>query len=216
MVALGMVGATGCGGSARSEDGPPFTSASPVAASPDTALPPVVRQVPKRLRAKFALFRSPPEGLPIGVTLALSGISTFGANWRLAQALPGTPWPAWLIPGRGYVCLMQQETPRGGIGQTCALTRDVLEHGMSITTMSADPSSQAKVSPITPSGPTQRVVMGVVPDGTRAVRVHTPRSPSVRSTVSHNVFALRDRTLDPPETITLIDSHFNPQITRSK
>jgi hypothetical protein len=203
-VVLGIVGATACGGSRPSENSPASQPSHPAGASPSPASLPVARRVPRLLRAKFALFRSPPEGLPISVTLALSGISPYGANWRLAQALPGAPWPAWLIPGRGYVCLMQQETPRSGIGQTCALTQDVLESGLSITTLPADPSSQAEPFPSKPSEPAQRVVMGVVPDGTRAVRVHTPRSDSAWSPVSQNVFALRDKALDPPETVTPI------------
>jgi hypothetical protein len=165
---------------------------------------PVVRQMPKRLSAEFALFRSRPEGLPIGVMQALAGSSPYGANWRLAQGLPGAPWPAWIIPGRGYVCLTQQETPRSGVGQACTPTREALKSGLFITTMSADPRSEGEAFPWMPNKPTQRVVMGVVPDGTRAVRVHTPRSAAAWSRVSQNVFTLRDRALDPPETITLI------------
>lgn len=202
-VAIGMVGATACGGSHPSEDSPASQPSGPAAASPIPASLPVVHRVPRHLRAEIALFRSRPEGLPIGVTLALSGGSPYGANWRLAQALPGTPWPAWLIPGRGYVCLLQQETSRSGVGQTCAPTREVLESGMFITTLAAPPS-QGGALPSKRDKPTRRVVIGVVPDGARAVRVHTPRSPSVRYMVSHNVLALRDRALDLPETFTLI------------
>lgn len=192
-VALSIVGATACGGPRSSEDASVSTSASLAAASPDSASLPIIRQVPKRLRAEVALFRSPPEGLPIGVTLALSGVSTHGANWRLAQALPGTPWPAWLIPGRGFVCLMQQKTSRSGIGQACAAERKVLANGIFSTTLAANPQLQAAT----------RVVIGVVPDRTRAVRVHTPYVPTARVTVRQGVFTLSDDTSAPPESITL-------------
>jgi hypothetical protein len=181
-IALSMVGATACGGSQPSEGGS--------AASSHPASPSVLRQVPKRLRAEFALFRSAPEGLPLGVLQVLAASSTYGVNGRLAQVLPGAPWPAWLIPGRGFVCLAQQETPRSGIGQTCAPTREVLKSGTFITTLSAKA--------------TQRVVLGVVPDGTRAVRVYTPKSATALVTVSRNVFDVRDRAPGPPETIALV------------
>lgn len=184
-----MVGLPACGGSQPSEDG----TVRP--AAPDPSASPVVHQVPKGLRAQFALFRSLPEGVPTGVMQALAGSSPMRVDWQLAQSLPGAPWPAWIVPGRGQVCMAQQETPRSGIGLTCAPTREVLKKGVSITTISADSEE---------SRPSYRVVLGAVPDGTRAVGVRTPQSSPARATVEQNVFALRDRTLDPPETITLI------------
>ena len=190
-IALLPVSLSACGETGSAADG----SVSPAAVSPDPASPPVVRQVPMRVRAEFALFRSLPEGMPSAVTQALAASSPYGVNWQLAQSLPGAPWPAWIAPGRGHLCLAQQETPRSGIGLACALTREVLEEGVFITTISADSEG---------SKPSHRAVIGVVPDGARAVRVHTPRSAPAFSTVRQNVFALRDRTLDPPEAITLI------------
>lgn len=50
----------------------------------------------------------------------------------------------------------------------------------------------------------ERVVVGLVPDGTRAVRVHTPGFAAGVSTVADNVFVLRDAITDSPEAITLI------------
>lgn len=187
-VALATVGLSACG-----EDRPSADSSVTAAVNPGPEAPPEIRQVPKPLRAKLALFRSLPEALPADVMQTLAASPPYGANWQLAQSLPGTPWPAWIAPGRGHLCLAQQESPRSGIGQTCALTREVLSVGVFISTISADSKG---------SKPSYRVVLGVVPDGTRAVRVYTPGSAPGQSTVKQNVFALRDRTLDPAETIT--------------
>jgi len=133
--------------------------------------------------------------LPISLMQALERSSPYGVNWQLAQSLPGAPWPAWIAPGRGHVCLAQQETPQSGIGQTCAPLRNVLKEGVFITTLSASSKRRR---------PAQRVVIGVVPDGTRAVRVHTPGSAPALSTVQQNVFALRDGARDPAEGLALL------------
>jgi hypothetical protein len=80
----------------------------------------------------------------------------------------------------------------------------MLERGTFVATLPARPPPQAGVLSPKSGKPTQRVVIGVVPDGTRAVLVHTPKSAIASSTVSQNVFTLRDRTPDPPEVVTLI------------
>lgn len=194
VVLLAIAGGAACGKSdvsaERAKPLPPALAATEVA----PVSVPAINQVPQRLSAKIALFRSLPERLPADVTDVLTA-APHGVSGLLAQTLPGAPWPAWIVPGRGQLCLVQQETSLSGIGQTCASTRQVLKEGTFITTLSANSTGRK---------PTARVVIGVVPDGTRAVRVHTPGTAPARATVDQNVFTLRDRLLGPAAAISLI------------
>lgn len=190
-----VAGISACGGSRASDDDGSTGSESPVAIGPGQrhgASPPVVGRLPERLRTEFALFRSPPEGLPTRVGQVLGSRPMYGMNPSLAQAISGAPWPAWVVPGRGFVCLLYQQSPQAGVGQACTIARRVVVHGVFAATLAADRAE-----------PGRRVVFGVVPDGARTVHVHTPGFASASAPVRGNVFALRDRTSEPPEAITL-------------
>lgn len=160
-------------------------------------------QVPVRLRERVALLRSDPEGLPLSIVRALGSTHLYGANWTLAQALPHSPWPAWLVPGRGYVCLMQQESPRSGIGLACTSTEATLTSGVFITTISARATPGSARSRRS-ARPARRTVVGVVPDGAESVRVYTRGGQPRRARVADNVFSLRDSDLAPAESIALV------------
>ena len=157
-----------------------------------------------RSRAELALFRSSPEGLPIQVKQALRDHSTNGLNWSLAQRVPRAPWRAWIVPGRGVVCLLHVQPQTGAIGQACTATGRLLRDGMFVASLAADPSQADGAFASSRAEPGRRVVFGVVPDRARTVRVHTPGVTPATAQVSENSFALRDETDAPPETITFI------------
>lgn len=200
------------GGTACGDSQPPDTasSTSPVgpgtfaAGARDSSTPPAVRRLPERLRAELALFRSSPEGLPIQVKQALRDHSTNGLNWSLAQRVPRAPWRAWIVPGRGVVCLLHVQPQTGAIGQACTATGRLLRDGMFVASLAADPSQADGAFASSRAEPGRRVVFGVVPDRARTVRVHTPGVTPATAQVSENSFALRDETDAPPETITFI------------
>lgn len=197
-----VVGVIGCGGSESAQTGSAESAPQSGVVSPgqraSTSLP-VVKRVPAAVRAKFAVFRSPAEGLPVIVMQTLRE-PTRGSNWSLAQRLRGIRWPIWLVPGRGFFCLVDAQSRRGGVGQVCATTKSFLTRGVFITTLSAGQDTfaggQAKS--------VERTVIGVVPDGTRMVRVHTQGFPTASAAVRKNVFMLRDRTDAAAETLTLV------------
>lgn len=152
-----------------------------------------VQRSPRRLRAEFAIFRSPPEGLPTSLTQILRK-SPHSADWRLAQRLR-TPQPAWAVPGKRFVCLIYQDHSGGGLAQTCAPPRRVVERGAFAATL---PTSGG---PITSDN---RVVFGIVPDHAHEVRVRTPGFTPATARVDENTFTLRDTVTEPPEAIALV------------
>jgi hypothetical protein len=143
-------------------------------------------------RSAFALLRKGPEGLPPSAQRFFRG-PLFGGNWSLARRIPvkaeGT---YWLVPGDGHLCLLSQGVMGGpGASATCAKTAEATAHGI------------AAVS-ITPPGTPHpaRLIVGVAPDGTREVLVHT-RGAIAAVPVRHATFVLRDSTLNPPDFISL-------------
>jgi hypothetical protein len=58
-----------------------------------------VLQVQPRQLARFALLRTPPEGLPLSIRRVLHR-PVFGINWRLAHRIPAkSEGVYWLVPG---------------------------------------------------------------------------------------------------------------------
>lgn len=181
-------GAGGCGDSATS--GAP--SAGP-AARPST--PQAVRVVARaegRQRARFALLRTRPEGLPATVRQILRR-PTAGMGWALAQRIPvALPGAYWLVPGRGQLCVVDRGSlGNPGVGTVCARTAQALVHGVaSITVARPHPGAPRPA----------RLIVGVAPDGAHEARVHT-RGRVERAPVADAVFVVRDATLAPPDEI---------------
>ena len=155
----------------------------------------VIAHVEPRQSANFALLRTQPEGLPARVRAALR-TPGFGVNWRLAQRIPVTlPGAYWLVPGNGYLCVVAMEslgTP--GVSTTCAPTAHAVGHG--IASIAISPPKPAS------SGPGSRLIVGVAPDRTREIRVHTHGS--VETTpVLEGIFVVRDSLAAPPDLLTL-------------
>lgn len=150
----------------------------------------------KSLRTAFAPFRSPPEGLPPRVTRILR--EPFGgARLRLAQRLRTTAGPAvWAVPGKGILCLISQEGAHSEVLSSCTRAYRAVEHGAFLTSLSPEP--------VLGLGQVRRFIAGVVPDGTRRVRIHTPGSGTKTARITDGTVALLDNVADPPERFLLL------------
>lgn len=200
MLTLSICLLTGCGES--SPGGSPLNSQeaqpSPMSAGESRTLAgraAMVRRVPMRVRVAFAPFRSPPEGLPGRVTQVLRR-PMGGTNWKLSQRLSTTAGPTvWAVPGRGLTCLVSQERENSEVITACTHTRRTVENGIFLVSLARLTAS---------IGRTGRFVVGMVPDGTRSVRVYTPGLPIETAAVTNGTFTLLDDATDPPGRILLL------------
>lgn len=157
----------------------------------------VVRRAETRQATRFALLRTPPEGLPRRTQRILRA-PIVGMSWRLAQRIPvALPGAYWLVPGNRHLCVVsQQDEDVAGVGTNCATTADALSHGVASITVS--PPGTATRAPTAGA----RLIVGVVPDGIRKAHVDT-RDTSATLPVVDGVFVLRDGVAAPPDVITL-------------
>jgi hypothetical protein len=178
---------------AGSSVGVPAGRSSSPAASHGGRTVPAVGQVSIGLRTSFALFRTPSEGLPRELERTLPHPARHGINWNLAQRMPtGTPSPMWAVPGRGVICLLERQM-RLSAGISCTTTDYALRHGLETILLS--PSGSVRSS---------RLIVGLAPDGTRAVVAKTTKS-KIRIPVGKNgVFVRRDSRSNPPDSFALI------------
>jgi hypothetical protein len=148
-----------------------------------------------RQSAHFALLRTPPEGLPASIRRVLRA-PTLGMNWRLAQRIPVVlPGSYWIVPGDRYLCIVARADPASpGVGTTCARTAQAIEHGIAAVTI-APARPAARVAP-------SRLIVGVTPDGTRTVLVHTHEAVA-KVPVVDTVFVRHDSIAAPPDLLTL-------------
>lgn len=154
------------------------------------------RESPQGLREVFALFRSFPDGLPPRVTRILR-VPTGGSKWRLAQRLRTTAGPAvWAVPGKGILCLISQEGAHSEVLSSCTRTGRAVEHGAFLTSLSPEP--------VLGFGQARRFIAGVVPAGTRRVRIHTLGSVPKTVGVADGTVTLLDDVADPPERFVLL------------
>jgi hypothetical protein len=156
--------------------------------------------VPVALRAdrlqagSFSLLRTPPEGLPAGVTEVLRS-PAYGLNWRLAQRMPSAEGISfWIVPGNDVLCIVSQEE-RQSVSTTCARTRDAIAQGLAAVLLRERSGSQPQ--------PDHRLIVGIAPDGARRIRVST-RGEAATVPVIDGAFTLRDRVMDPPDRMTFL------------
>jgi hypothetical protein len=154
----------------------------------DQASPPI----PRAVRNAFAPFRSSPEPLPAAVALMLAGQPS-SVNARAAQRLRAPDGvTVWAVPSARAICLVSQESAEAPVAQTCTATRRAMANGVFFTTLAANGAAPA----------TTRLVMGLVPDRVRRVRIHTAGAATTTATVTSNTFTLSDRVNQPAEQIT--------------
>lgn len=158
---------------------------------PTDSIVPVIEHASNRQVSTFSVFRSLPEGLPPSVTKALR-VPLYGLNWALAQRIRSTAQGRfWAVPGRGVICIVGQENPISA-SANCATTRHAMAHGIAAVLL-REPRKRGLG---TPRG--YRLLVGITPDGTRAMQVYTNHSP-ITAGVIGGVFTHQDRIMDPPE-----------------
>jgi hypothetical protein len=144
--------------------------------------------VSPKLTADFALLRTPAEGLPQSIKRRyrspMPEIDLSDAQ-RVPVSVPGT---YWLTPGRKNVCMVATSPGTPVIGTVCATVAQALKHGIANTTLDRATG--------------RRVIVGVVPDGTRSVVVKS-RGSSESAPVRDGRFVLRDRVDEPPNVVIL-------------
>lgn len=181
-VVLALV--AGCSREAREQ--PTASRAAVPSASPPVDDSTPIRRVADAQIARFALLRSPPEGLPGTVRRVLRQPS-YGMNWSFAQRVPGAPGGSyWLVPGRDTLCLLHARDGHE-ITSACAPTEVALAHGV--------------VSASLQNGnPPRRLIVGILPSDVQHVTVRTG---AVTTTVpvTHGLLILRDAHRDPPDEI---------------
>jgi len=121
------------------------------------------------------------------------GNGRFGVNWDLAQRIPVDFSGAyWLVPGRGYLCIVSQIPTTPGAGTACNETWRARREGL------------ATISFSTENGTTHplREMVGVTRDGARSVLVYTG-STVERIPVVDGIFALRDSAPAPPDRLAV-------------
>lgn len=159
----------------RSADGTP---------GPETA---IVR-VPRQVATDFALLRTSPDGIPPAVSRILKA-PVSGMDWSLARRVP-VPLPGayWLAPGAEHLCVVATTPDSPAIGTVCATYGQALRNGVANTSL--DPTSS------------RRLIVGVVPDGTRSVRIRSGDS-TASARVRDGTFVHRDSVAAPPDRVTL-------------
>ena len=196
-VALAFAGlAAGCGED-RAGDPPARPSGSATSSKTVSSSPPmpdgagVIERVGRLEREHFALLREEPAPLPHSVRRILRR-PTYGMNWALARRLPVSLRDSfWLVPGRHALCLVHEKGVHE-VATACAPTNLALKHGV-VT---------ASLRDATPISPAQRLIVGVVPDGTSEAVVRTRGSAS-RVPIEDHAFVLRDSIDAPPDIVSL-------------
>lgn len=177
---------------AQAPAGPMSTPVAPAADAAPAGR--VLARLDRRQRSSFALLRTPPEPLPERTRQILSR-PMVGMNWDLAQRIPvALPGAYWLVPGVGYLCIVSQTPANAGVGTICAKTRQVLHDGFA--SVAITPADR------TPEGRPSRLIVGVAPDGTRKVLIHT-RGSVATAPVADGLFVHRDAVGITSDFLTL-------------
>lgn len=142
----------------------------------------------QRLSADFWPLHRPAEDLPPSVRRILR-VPVRGMHWNRARLLPvNLPGDYWLIPGDKDLCIVARAAEASSVGTVCATIQQALRHGIANTQI--NPRSR------------RRTIVGVAPDGTRTVVVHSAKS-STSVPVRNGKFELRDGTEEPPDEFVL-------------
>lgn len=140
------------------------------------------------LSANFVLLRTPPDGVPPKVRRALSD-PVPGMSWSLARRVPVSETSTyWLVPGAKDLCVVATTPMSPAIGTVCTSVNQALRHGIANTSL--DPISG------------RRIIVGVVPEGTRTVLVRSGTS-TASVQARHGHFVLRDSVSLPPDQLIL-------------
>lgn len=138
----------------------------------------------------FALLRTRPEEPPSSLRAEL-GIPH--AIWSSAEQISLLTQQIWVIPTPTSVCLIEDKG-NGEPSWACKQIKRVVREGMYVA------SIPVKV----PGAVPVRTITGIVPDGTRTVRIGIEGERTRRVTVKQNVFSLRDQHAGVPKSLELV------------
>lgn len=139
----------------------------------------------------FSQLRTQPEGLPFDLRRIIRH-PPLGANWTLAQRLRiHVKGRFWAVPANDAICIIGQGKD-SVIEMTCTTTKAALQHGVAIVSL-----DQPKVA----GEPAARLTVGMAPDGSRTVVIHTGTR-TTTGAIANGVFAVRDMATGPPDELT--------------
>ncbi|HKG02151.1 MAG TPA: hypothetical protein VKB03_03150 [Conexibacter sp.] len=151
----------------------------------------MIRHVSPVQRANFELLRGAAESLPPVVRRVMRR-PTYGMNWSLAQRLPRTVRDNfWLVPGRDILCLVHASGAHEA-SSSCAPTELALHHGVVAISLRNHGAF----------GPTDRTIVGVMPDRATGAVVHTGVAQTTVP-VSRHLFVLRDSVKEAPDNVSV-------------
>jgi hypothetical protein len=166
---------------------------SPGPVPPKPGAPLTVNPEPAQLAA-FAIVRRPQtaaDEIPPEVPVALSGAS--GANLGLARrAEGGGGGEAWVIPGKGSMCLLSSWPARGAGGAACLPDAPAFTGELAVAAGSA-------------RAPGTVFLAGLVPDGADQVTVHLAGGAAVTVAARENVYLAA--LTGSPESVTFQGPH---------
>lgn len=138
----------------------------------------------KQLRA-FSILRHRPDPPSRRQARAMEAVVEgrgFGLMPAYAQAVKTrTGETAWVVPGKGFVCVMGSEPLVAG----CDTTARVAARGMSVVAITPAPLAQDRKA---------YTLFGVAPDGVERATVRREGGRAVAVPVAHNVFSYRGET----------------------
>ena len=140
----------------------------------------------------FHLLRRTPSSLP---SWAIPQVPTsYEADWHSARALPLKHQKAWVVQAKAGLCLVIRD-PSKALGVVCAARRDVLQHGLFVTSLQ-DPSTGTRE--------VHREIIGVVPDYAKVARLITPGYGTAQPKLVRGVFQYHDDIPASPQYAVLI------------
>jgi hypothetical protein len=144
--------------------------------------------------AAFAILRRPQtatDQVPLELPIGLSGAS--GANLGLARHASGAGGAeAWVVPGRGSMCLISAWPANRGGGASCQPNTAAI-------------AGRLEVSSGSRRAPGTDFIAGLVPDGVSSITVNLPGGRTDTARVRENVYLIA--VSGTPESVTFTGTH---------
>ncbi|MDQ8046486.1 MAG: hypothetical protein REI11_17915, partial [Patulibacter sp.] len=130
----------------------------------------------------FAAFSTAPVSpIPAAVAAAVASPQRYGRNPNLARAVNTVYGKGWVVPGRGYVCLVVPD-PNAEYTTSCLPTDVAAKNGLQISVGGFDAAGRIAVTTVAPTGRT--VVSRTANTAVAKVSTAAPGIASVANTAS--------------------------------
>lgn len=140
----------------------------------------------QQLAAFSILRRTAPNGLAPSLQRRMEATvepGHFGLMYEFAQRTStNTGADAWVVPGSGFICVMRAPKVVAG----CNSTSETIRRGMSVVAI--DPPSR-------PHGPKRYFLLGIAPDGVKAVAIKGEDGSHAVVPVINNVYSYGASTM---------------------